>query len=58
MLLDSTGAEIFADYTASHIGEGVAIISDDKVKSYGTIQSAIPNGQVAITSLTLDEANV
>ena len=57
LLLDSTGAEIFADYTASHIGEGVAIISDDKIKSYGTIQSAIPNGQVAITSLTLDEAN-
>ena len=57
LTLDSTGAEIFADYTASHVGEGVAIISDDKVKSYGTIQSAIPNGQVAISNLTLTEAN-
>ena len=55
--LDSDGADIFADYTASHIGEAVAIVSDDKVKSYGTIQSAIPNGQVAISNLTLTEAN-
>ena len=57
LVLDSTGAEIFADYTASHIGEAVAIISDEKIKSYGTIQSAIPNGQVAITNMTLSEAN-
>lgn len=55
--LDSTGADIFAEYTAAHKGENVAIVSDDKVKSNGTIQDVIPNGQVAITSLTLDEAN-
>ena len=55
--LDSTGADIFAEYTAAHKGENVAIVSDDKVKSNGTIQDVIPNGQVAITELTLDEAN-
>lgn len=55
--LDATGAEIFAEYTAAHKGENVAIVSDDKIKSNGEIQDVIPNGQVAITSLTLDEAN-
>lgn len=57
LTLDPTGADIFGEYTANHIGEAVAIVSDDKIKSYGTIQSAIPNGQVAISNMSLDEAN-
>lgn len=57
LVLDGTGTDIFADYTASHQREHVAIVSDNKIKSNGAIQKPIPNGQVAISGgFTLDEA--
>ena len=57
LVLDGTGTDIFAEYTASHQREHVAIVSDNKIKSNGAIQKPIPNGQVAISGgFTLDEA--
>lgn len=57
LVLDGTGTDIFADYTASHQREHVAIVSDNKIKSNGAIQKPIPNGKVAISGgFTLDEA--
>jgi preprotein translocase subunit SecD len=43
--LTDTGAKIFGDYTAKHIGDVVAIVLDKRVVSAPVIQSAIPNGQ-------------
>ncbi len=56
LTLDSEGAEIFGDFTAAHVGENLAIVSDDKVKSYARIREAIPGGQVAISGFGLEEA--
>ncbi len=55
-VLDSEGAGIFADFTASHIGENLAIVSDNQVKSNARINDAIPGGRVAITGFNLEEA--
>ena len=54
--LDSEGAQIFADFTASHVGESLAIVSDNKIKSNARINGAIPGGQVAISGFGLEEA--
>ncbi len=54
--LDSEGAQIFGDFTAANVGQALAIVSDNKVKSYATIREAIPGGQVAISGFGLDEA--
>jgi preprotein translocase subunit SecD len=50
--LTDSGAKIFGDYTAKHIGDIVAIVLDKKVISAPVIQSAIPNGQGIIESPT------
>ncbi|WP_191017854.1 protein translocase subunit SecD [Treponema zioleckii] len=56
-LLDAEGAEIFAKFTGAHVGERLAIVSDEKVKSDAVIKSAIPDGQVALTgSFSNEEA--
>ena len=56
--LDSEGAELFADFTAAHVGDYLAIVSDNKVKSNARIQSAITGGSVSLSgSFTYDEAN-
>ena len=57
LTLDTEGAVIFGDFTASHVGESLAIVSDDKVKSYAVINEAIPGGNVAISGFGLEEAN-
>ena len=55
--LKPSGAKIFADYTASHIGSVLAIVLDKKVISAPTIQSAIPDGSGRITGrFTLEQA--
>jgi len=54
--LDGDGTRIFADLTAANIGKPLAIVFDNKIKSYPTIQAAIPTGQVSITGFSLDEA--
>ena len=47
--LDSEGAQIFADFTGAHVGENLAIVSDNKVKSNARIQTAITGGSVSLS---------
>lgn len=54
--LDSEGTKIFADLTAENVGKRMAIVSDDKVKSFPTINEAIPGGQVQISGFDTEEA--
>lgn len=54
--LDGDGAVIFGDFTAAHVNESLAIVSDDKIKSYARINEAIRTGQVAISGFSVDEA--
>ncbi len=42
-------AELFAEYTAAHIGDVMAIVLDGVIISSPVIQSAIPDGQGVIT---------
>lgn len=55
-LLDSEGADIFADFTGAHVGDFLGIVSDNKLKSYATIREAIGGGQVAISGFGFEEA--
>ncbi|MCQ2598030.1 MAG: protein translocase subunit SecD [Treponema sp.] len=56
--LDTEGAEIFAEFTGAHVGDYLAIVSDNKIKSNARIQSAITGGSVALSgAFSLDEAN-
>ncbi len=48
--LNDKGKQLFADYTASHIGQYFAVVLDGKVITAPVIQSSIPNGQVQVTS--------
>ena len=54
--LDADGAQIFGEFTAAHVGERLAIVSDNKIKSDATINGAITGGQVAITGFGQQEA--
>ena len=51
-----SGAEIFADFTGANVGKKLAIVSDNKIKSYATINEAINGGRVAIIGFSVDEA--
>ena len=55
-VLDSEGAGIFAEFTSAHVGEYLAIVSDNQVKSNAVIKSAITGGRVAISGFSLTEA--
>ncbi|MBR1910917.1 MAG: protein translocase subunit SecD [Treponema sp.] len=54
--LDAEGAKIFGEFTGEHIHQSLAILSDNKIKSNATIQTAITGGQVAITGFGQQEA--
>ena len=54
--LDMEGAEIFANFTGDHVGERLAVISDNKVKSAATIKTKIAGGRVRIDGFGLEEA--
>ena len=54
--LDAEGAKIFGEFTGEHIHQSLAILSDNKIKSNATIQSAITGGQVSITGFGQQEA--
>jgi preprotein translocase subunit SecD len=55
--LTDNGAKIFADYTAQHVGDILAIVLDNTVLSAPRIQSAIPEGRGEITGkFTQEEA--
>ncbi|NIS79376.1 MAG: protein translocase subunit SecD [Anaerolineales bacterium] len=52
------GAQIFADYTATHIGGHLGIVLDKRLLSAPVINSAIPDGQAQIMGqFTFEEAN-
>ena len=55
--LDGDGTAIFGTFTSANVGKSLAIVSDNRIKSNATIQSAITGGQVAITGFGLEEAN-
>lgn len=55
-ILDSEGTRIFGDFTSAHVGESLAIVSDDKIKSYARINEAITGGEVALSGFGLEEA--
>ena len=56
--LDTEGAVLFGEFTGAHVGDYLAIVSDNKVKSNARIQSAITGGSVSLTgSFTVEEAN-
>lgn len=47
--LDTDGAVLFGEFTQAHIGENLAIVSDNKIKSNARIQSAITGGGVSLS---------
>ena len=57
-MLDDEGAKIFADFTGAHVGQNLAIVSDNKVKSNATIKTAITGGSVSLSGgFSYEEAN-
>lgn len=57
MSMNSAGAKLWKNLTASNIGKSVAICLDNYVYSFPTVQSEIPNGRSSITgNFTLEEA--
>jgi preprotein translocase subunit SecD len=55
-MLDSAGGEIFYQLTSAHVGEPLAIVLDDRVKSQATITTAIREA-VRLTGFGAEEAN-
>ncbi|MFP3088847.1 protein translocase subunit SecD [Treponema sp. TIM-1] len=55
-MLDTAGGEIFYQLTSAHVGEPLAIVLDDRVKSQATITTAIREA-VRITGFGQEEAN-
>ncbi len=56
LTLDVEGADIFLSLTSANRGRGLAVVSDDKVKSVATIGDPIPGGSVAVTDMSLIDA--
>ena len=57
MTMNGEGARIWKSLTGQHIGECIAIILDNYVYSFPTVQSEIPNGRSQITgNFSLEEA--
>ncbi len=55
-VLDREGADIFAKLTRDNVGSSMAIVMDDRVRAYATIQEEIPTGQVRISGFEEEEA--
>ena len=56
--LDGEWARLFSDYTASHVGQRLAIVLDRKIISSPEISERIPNGRGSISgSFTREEAD-
>ena len=56
--LDGEGTTIFGEFTSQHVGDYLAIVSDNKVKSNARIQDAITGGSVSLTgAFSQEEAN-
>jgi preprotein translocase subunit SecD/SecD/SecF fusion protein len=57
LTMTAEGAKVWGKYTTASIGKQVAIVLDGTVKSAPVVQSAITDGQTAITGkFTVDEA--
>ena len=54
-VLDGEGTTIFGDFTTANVNESLAIVSDDKIKSYARINEPITGGQVALSGFGIDE---
>ena len=55
--LNPDAAEVFAEYTGSHVGQFLCIVLDKTVISCPTVRERIPNGQASISGqFTLDAA--
>lgn len=55
--LDTEGAVLFGEFTQAHVGENLAIVSDNKIKSNARIQTAITGGSVSLSGgFSADEA--
>ena len=56
--LDGEGTTIFGEFTAAHVNDYMAIVSDNKVKSNARINEAIKTGSVSLTgAFSQEEAN-
>lgn len=56
--LDAEGTTLFGEFTGQHVGDYLAIVSDNKVKSNAQIKDAINTGSVSLTgAFTQDEAD-
>jgi preprotein translocase subunit SecD len=47
--LNDSGSQLFADATASHVGDQLAIVVDQTVRSAPFVQTAIPGGWLEIS---------
>ena len=58
LTLNSKGAQIFANVTATNVGKRLAIVLDDKVVSAPVIREAIPSGTAQISgNFSVEQAN-
>jgi SecD/SecF fusion protein len=58
MTMDAEGAKTWKRLTHDNIGKSIAIVLDNYVYSYPTVQGEIPNGRSQITGIgSIDEAN-
>lgn len=53
--LDGEGAKIFGDFTASHINEPMALVSEGRIKFVANIKDAITNGRVQVSGFSYDD---
>lgn len=57
-VLDSEGGRIFADLTRENVNESMAVVMDNRARSYAVIREEIPTGNVQISGgFTVEEAN-
>ena len=55
-VLETEGAEIFANLTRNNVGGSLAIVLDGRVRTYAQINEEIPTGQVMISGFDSEEA--
>jgi SecD/SecF fusion protein len=57
MTMNAEGAKIWQRMTRENVGKSVAVVLDDYVQSFPTVQGEIPNGRTEISGqFTVDEA--
>ena len=57
MTMNAEGAKIWQRMTRENVGKSVAVVLDDYVQSFPTVQGEIPNGRTEISGqFTIDEA--